>query len=218
MSLAISVVPQNTPWWRNKISNPKGRQTRSVYSFSGAKIQKGVILLADISGFTNFVRKIDPEIGVHVIRDLLSSIIHQNRLGLKVNEIEGDAILFYKVGKPPALKKVFRQFELMSAKFYEQLDNFSSVPEDRPQLALKVIIHYGSFSIYKINGFTKLYGTSIIEAHRLLKNSIDSDRYLLITENYLKSLGDRFDYNHYGSQNCEMYNDIGKICYHYLHA
>ncbi|TFF36224.1 DUF2652 domain-containing protein [Mucilaginibacter psychrotolerans] len=45
-------------------------------------------------------------------------------------------------------------------------------------LGLKLITHYGPFSEYKVGGFTKLYGISVIKAHRLLKNSIGSDEYV----------------------------------------
>src|SRR5687768_10800523 len=53
---------------------------------------------------------------------------------------------------------------------------------DGHQPGLKVIIHYGSVSIFQIGQFTKLYGTSIIEAHRLLKNSIGKKHYLLVIQ------------------------------------
>tara|TARA_R110002020_G_scaffold314192_4_gene529451 strand:- start:724 stop:933 length:210 start_codon:yes stop_codon:yes gene_type:complete len=45
-------------------------------------------------------------------------------------------------------------------------------------LVLKMIAHYGEISTYKIGAFEKLYGKTIIEAHTLLKNSIESNSYV----------------------------------------
>ncbi len=39
---------------------------------------------------------------------------------------------------------------------------------------------------YKIDRFTKLYSGVVVEAHRLLKNSIKSDSYLLLTDSLLE--------------------------------
>jgi hypothetical protein len=50
-------------------------------------------------------------------------------------------------------------------------------------LSLKVIIHYGEFSSYKVKEFSKLLGKDIIIAHQLLKNDIGLHEYMLVTDN-----------------------------------
>lgn len=52
-------------------------------------------------------------------------------------------------------------------------------------LTLKLIAHFGILSEYKIGIFQKLYGETVIEAHRLLKNSVNSSTYVLITDDLL---------------------------------
>ena len=54
---------------------------------------KGLIFIPDISGFTNFVKKIDDELGWKITRELLIEIIESNPLYLEISEIEGDAVL-----------------------------------------------------------------------------------------------------------------------------
>ena len=61
---------------------------------------KGLIFIPDISGFTNFVKKIDIELGRKITRELLIEIIESNPLYLEISEFEGDAVLYYKQGKP----------------------------------------------------------------------------------------------------------------------
>jgi len=57
----------------------------------------GLLCIADISGFTHFVRNTDLESGSSITQALMKAIIDSNILGLQVSEIEGDAVFFYKL-------------------------------------------------------------------------------------------------------------------------
>jgi hypothetical protein len=59
---------------------------------------KGLLFIPDISGFTRFVTEMEIEHSRYIIQELLEVLIDSNELGLEVSEIEGDAILFYKLG------------------------------------------------------------------------------------------------------------------------
>ena len=177
---------------------------------------KGMIMIADISGFTDFVRTVDPVQGVQVIRHLLEAVIADNTLGLAVSEIEGDAVLFYKTGKPAPYDEVIRQFERMSAGFKKRWKYYCEKLNAQCKMELKVIVHYGEFIPYQLHGFTKLYGYSMIQVHRLLKNSVMINRYLLLTEDYLSAVGYSDEYAEQEVWQCELYGDIGEICYNYL--
>lgn len=50
------------------------------------------------------------------------------------------------------------------------------------QLRLKVVVHSGETLVYEIAGRTELAGVDVIIVHRLLKNSLASREYLLLTE------------------------------------
>lgn len=135
---------------------------------------KGLIFIPDISGFTNFVKKIDIDLGWKITRELLIEIIESNPLYLEISEIEGDAVLYYKQGKPIEIEAIMNGFQdIMKAfnKKYQKLREAYGIEAD---LSLKLIVHYGSLSEFKIKGFTKLYGRTVIEAHRLLKNGTES--------------------------------------------
>lgn len=179
-------------------------------------VVKGMILIADISGFTSFVRTVEPIRGVQIIRHLLEAVIQNNCLGLSVSEIEGDAILFYKTGEPASYEAIIRQFEQMSEGFNKRWKNYCAKLDVTCALELKIIVHYGEFVLYTLHGFVKLYGYSVIQAHRLLKNSVMSRRYLLITEDYLSAIKYYDEYSYQGISQCELYGDIGKICYNFL--
>lgn len=149
---------------------------------------KGLIIIPDISGFTNFVKSIDIDLGVSVTSDLLNEIIDSNPLDIEISEIEGDAILFYKVGKPLLLKNVFAGFKNIYEAFNNKFESLKTLYNIEANLSLKFIVHYGEINVYNIKGFKKLYGQTVIESHCLLKNGEGNKDYILITEDYFKAL------------------------------
>jgi len=182
----------------------------------------GLIFIPDISGFTNFVKKIDIELGRKITRELLIEIIESNPLYLEISEFEGDAVLYYKQGKPIEVEALLNGFEEMMKGFnrkYQELRNVYGIEAD---LSLKLIVHYGSLSTFKIKGFTKLYGRAVIEAHRLLKNGLRSNSYILITEDYFKALNKKESdlilpqWAHVLHES-SLYEDVGLLSFYYFH-
>jgi hypothetical protein len=180
---------------------------------------KGLIFIPDISGFTNFVNSIDIDLGVSIIRDLLNVIIDNNFLDLEISEIEGDAVLFYKIGEPIPLQKVFSGFRRMYEAFDKKYQSWKLLYNLKANLSLKLILHYGDITVYDVKGFKKLYGEAIVEAHQLLKNGNGISEYILVTKHYIKSLQRNipevlvsgFNFNLYTSQ---IYRGSNKIAYY----
>jgi len=183
---------------------------------------KGLIFIPDISGFTDFVKKTDLDLGATVMHELLSAIIDSNPLELEISEIEGDAILFYKIGQPIALNNVFIAFNNMYEAFNKKYSELCFKYKIKLELSLKFILHYGEMSVYYIKGFKKLYGQMIIESHRLLKNGAGNSNYILITEDYMqavRSSSENFhivqvNYTNYSSQ---LFTDLREISYYFFH-
>ncbi|MCC9138665.1 DUF2652 domain-containing protein [Pontibacter silvestris] len=181
---------------------------------------KGLIVMPDISGFTRFVNSTDMAEGKLVITELLSSILENNILGLKVSEIEGDAVLFYRIGPPPSGSDILRQYEQMLFHFKEKVAEFTDLFHHDSKLSLKLIAHYGEISEYRVGGFEKLYGRAVIESHRLLKNSIDSHSYALLTDDLLDAVTQVPFINQEkginASKLCQVYGDLRNICFTYF--
>nr|WP_294781590.1 DUF2652 domain-containing protein [uncultured Flavobacterium sp.] len=150
------------------------------------KIEQGIILIPDVSGFTNFVSSICIEAGRYIMRELLMSIIQSNTLGLEISEVEGDAVLFYKFCNNPTIEQIITQYELMLKNFREKVELIEELIERKLDVSLKLIAHYGSFTQYTIGSFSKLYGDAVVQSHALLKNTIQSDTYLLLTKELLQ--------------------------------
>ena len=183
---------------------------------------QGLILIPDITGFTQFVKGINMEVGVSITRELLSEIIDNNSLGLQLSEIEGDAVLFYKMGQPIPLDKAFEGINAMYQAFDRKYQALRILYNIQAELSLKFILHYGEMDFYQIRGHKKLYGQTIIESHRLLKNGSASGSYILVTKDYIKASGQtKVEYipgeGSFPSYFSQVFPDLREISYYFFH-
>ncbi len=155
---------------------------------------RGLIFIPDISGFTNFVNKVDIVHGRMIIQELLEILVSANEIDLQISEIEGDAILFYRYGDSPDLPALYKQVEKMFCDFHQSLFAYDvsrycqcEACSSAVDLSLKIVTHFGEFTDYKVREFKKLIGKDIIVAHQLLKNDIHQHEYWLITDAMLST-------------------------------
>ncbi|WP_109299561.1 DUF2652 domain-containing protein [Aquimarina sp. AU474] len=161
-----------------------------------------LLFIPDISGFTKFVRNTEVEHSQHVISELLEVLINANTQDLKLAEVEGDALFFYKVNEIPSQEKLLAQIETMFTAFYSHLKRLEknricpcNACATAPDLQLKIIVHCGDVQFITVQEKRKPFGQFVIEAHRLLKNSIDSDTYALISNAVSNRIGLPDNYN-----------------------
>ncbi len=186
---------------------------KNVYE---SKVVEGTIIMPDISGFSRFVDTTDVDTGKMIISKLLNAIIKTNVLDLQISEIEGDAVLFFKYGKRISANDILHQFCLMKEVFNQEVKFLEEEFQLNIDLSLKLIAHYGALAQYNIGKFEKLYGQTVIEAHQLLKNSVNSNTYVLLSDALLDSEenSELKKLNKFVENTiCEVYDDIKKICY-----
>jgi uncharacterized protein YndB with AHSA1/START domain len=147
-----------------------------------------LIYIPDISGFTNFVNNTEINHSRHIISELLEIIIDSDKFGMSVSEIEGDAVLFFKEDVP-SISDLIEQCQNTFINFHNHLRRYNTericrcgACETAANLSLKFIVHKGNVEIISIKGHQKLYGSDVILAHMLLKNSIPENEYILITD------------------------------------
>ncbi|WP_417886869.1 DUF2652 domain-containing protein [Zunongwangia sp.] len=184
------------------------------------KVLRGTVIMPDISGFSKFVENIDVETGKIIISKLLNVIVKNNILDLQISEIEGDAILFYKFGKAIPVSKILKQYELIYTAFFQEIDRlkeqYKAINFD---LSIKLIAHFGYFAKFNVGTFEKLYGKTVVEIHRLLKNSISGKEYVLITNSLIKNTEDKSTLSsqkYMVKEGFEIYDENSKINYTYF--
>lgn len=150
-------------------------------------MQKALYFMPDISGFTKFVNNMELEHSIHIISELLELLIDSNALGLELVEIEGDA-LFMFTSKIPSYEALLNQAEFMLEQFHKHTKNYETKRicncgscRTTTNLELKFIVHYGDLAFIKVKEFLKPYGSEVIKVHRLLKNKVPLNEYILFT-------------------------------------
>ncbi|RKN83493.1 DUF2652 domain-containing protein [Ulvibacterium marinum] len=186
-----------------------------------------LICIPDISGFTEFMSKVDFKLGSKVIPSLLNNIIYSNDIGLKVSEIEGDAVLFYRQGNLPTLKELIVQCKPFYSDFYSHLESLKSKYASNNHsnsipaiLGLKIILHFGrEVAPVAIGKHIKLMGEDVIVAHRLLKNAVPIAEYILISEELLAQYTCVIDNEVEWAEisTCSIEDEhIGKVSFNYI--
>ena len=152
-------------------------------------MKKSLLFIPDISGFTEFVQITEVAHSQHVIAELLEILIDATAKEFQLAEIEGDALFFYKEGEILSLEKLLAIVETMFAAFYGHLKLLETnricpcnACASAPNLDLKIISHSAELQFITVQGNRKPFGTPVIEVHRLMKNSIDSENYILLSK------------------------------------
>jgi len=157
--------------------------------------EHGALMLADISGFTEFVTTTAIEHGPLIIAELLKQVIEQISPPLEIQEIEGDAV--FALGPDGALAPPASVLDLVEGAFAAFRNRRRELAADQScpctacrslaALDLKFVVHHGRFLRHAIGGWSQAAGPDVILAHRLLKNGLTGRRgYLLLTEAALR--------------------------------
>ncbi len=159
--------------------------------------QPVLLMLVDISGYTSFMVSHDKELrhSQMIIGELLESLMHQVDVPLRLSSIEGDALLLYAIKSGDdeiwrrrssnlverllALFRVFKE-RLLEILAYSvcKCDACLEVGD----LKLKIVVHSGEALLTHVGEFPALSGVDVITVHRLAKNSVPEDEYVLLTE------------------------------------
>ncbi len=186
---------------------------------------ESLLFIPDISGFTDFVNTTEINHSRHIISELLELIINSDQLKLTVSEIEGDAVLFYKEDIP-SVSELIEQCQLTFKNFHSHLRRYDTericrcgACETASQLSLKFILHRGDVQKINIKEHQKLHGSDVILAHKLMKNSIPENEYILLSDEFdLDST--KMDIDNHGQfsivKGKDNYKELGEHAYSYI--
>ena len=145
-----------------------------------SRTTSGHLLIADISGYTQYLTSSELEHAQEVLTSLMGLLIDRTLPPLRVAGLQGDAVFSYGVGVGAlggqtlvemieetyvAFRRAIEQMVLNTTCQCNACANIST-------LDLKFLVHHGTFSISPLRGRDELVGSAVIEIHRLLKNHI----------------------------------------------
>ena len=183
-----------------------------------------VVVLADISGYTQFMveNQMSAIHGQQCITYLIETLIREIDIPLRLQEIEGDALFLYAEdpGNDEAWQTALTQIPQKLLRFFDAFyDGAVLAMEATPckcaicrnsrELALKIVVHSGTAVFHQIGGFNKVSGPDVILAHRLLKNTVPDNEYLLMSEAAYHDIGQKMDGPFLESR--ESYDGFGDI-------
>ncbi len=187
-----------------------------------SETKSGFLVLADISGFTEFLTQTELEHGPPIITELLEEVIRRIAPPLEIHGIEGDAVFALgpdgKVLPPASLRQILRDafdgFRARQRLLAADESCNCRCCRSVDKLRLKAIGHYGPFVEHTIGGHAQITGPAVILAHRMLKNGVPQTAdYTLLTRPALDYMA--VDPAHLGmTPHTERYEHFGDVeCY-----
>jgi hypothetical protein len=161
-------------------------------------IENGVLVLADISGFTAFVTATELEHGPPIIAELLGEVMRQLSPPLEIQEVEGDAVFALGSDRalaPPAillevLRDAFTAFRTRQRELAADESCSCRACRRVGNLDLKIVAHHGRFLRQMVGDRSQAAGVNVVLVHRLLKNDWPGSRaYILLTDAALRWVG-----------------------------
>lgn len=160
-----------------------------------SKETRAILMVADISGYTKFMKShiISISHAKQVIVRLLKAIIKISKSPLKISELEGDAVFFYAICNEKNLENIVEEVKLQMIRFFNSFSDEINILtgldacsceacKKTRDLKLKIVVHIGTIHFEKINRSEKLFGLDVIVVHRMLKNSVPSKEYVMMTD------------------------------------
>jgi len=183
-----------------------------------ASFPSALYFMPDISGFTRFVEQTEIEHSLHIIQELFDLLIQENTLDFNLIEVEGDALFFYDQ-KPHSFPSVERQVNAMLKAFHTHIARYEHLRicncgacMSAINLKIKFILHVGDLHFISVQGKKKPYGHDVNLIHRLLKNEVPLNQYLLLSEKALTA------FDGISSESFEKITtlmDLGELTYYY---
>jgi hypothetical protein len=189
------------------------------------KTQHGYLILADISGFTSYLAKVELEHAHEILTDLLEVIVKEFKTLLTISKLEGDAVFAYvSQANTPGGERLLELIENTYVAFRRQRDASRqnttctcNACQSIPNLDLKFFIHHGDYIVQEVSGIRELVGSDVNMIHRLMKNHITENTgwnaYILCTQPAFQNMGIQPEGVH---EQIESYDHLGDIQIHCL--
>lgn len=190
----------------------------------GAKTQHGYLVIADISGFTSYLAKVELEHAHEILTDLLEIIVKEFKTLLTISKLEGDAVFAYvPEASTPGGERILELIENTYVAFRHQRESSQrnttckcNACQSIPTLDLKFFVHHGDFIVQQVSGIQELVGSDVNLIHRLMKNHITENTgwkaYMLFTSQAFQHMDVRPEEFHQQVESYEHLGDIEVFC------
>jgi uncharacterized protein YndB with AHSA1/START domain len=143
-------------------------------------VKQGYFLIADITGYTQYLSETELDHAQNILTSLLNLLIEHTRPPLIISRLAGDAVISYGlsdhflVGQTFAesLEDTYVSFRRMVELMVRNTTCPCNACRNIGSLDLKFFVHYGEFAVKKLDAHDELVGSDVNLLHRLLKNHV----------------------------------------------
>jgi hypothetical protein len=163
--------------------------------------QFGYFLIADITGYTQYLSGSELDHAQQTLTALLNLLIRHTQPPLIISRLAGDAVISYGLRDSflqgqtfaEAIEDTYVDFRRAIERMVRNTTCQCNACRNIGSLDLKFFVHYGEFSVQKLDAHDELVGSDVILIHRLLKNHVTEQlglrAYTLYTDAALRQLG-----------------------------
>jgi class 3 adenylate cyclase len=186
-----------------------------------SEVERGCLILADISGYTRYLAGVELEHSTDVLADLIEVVVDRVRGRFHLDKLEGDAVFCHAEDDGLEGNAVLSTLRACYAGFAdrrEEIVRATTCPcracRGISDLNLKIVVHTGEYATHKVAQSRELMGAEVNLVHRLLKNSVTKltgiKGYALITDSAIDRLG--FEPKPMGMVgHVERYAEVGEV-------
>ena len=161
----------------------------------------GYFLIADITGYTQYLSVSELEHAQQTLTSLLNLLIEHTKPPLVISRLAGDAVISYGLREGFPSGQVFvetiEDTYVSFRRLIELMVRNTTCPcnacRNIGSLDLKFFVHYGEFAVQKLDAHDELVGSDVNMVHRLTKNHVTEatglNAYTLYTQAALEQLG-----------------------------
>lgn len=163
--------------------------------------QHGYFLIADITGYTQYLSASELDHAQQTLTALLNLLIQHTKPPLIISRLAGDAVISYGLGddflQPQVFLEVIEDTYVSFRRLLELMVRNTTCPcnacRNIGSLDLKFFIHYGEFAVQRLDAHDELVGSDVNLLHRLTKNHVTEvtglKAYALYTDAAVDQLG-----------------------------
>jgi uncharacterized protein YndB with AHSA1/START domain len=137
-------------------------------------------VIADISGYTNFIAGVELDHAQDIIADIMDTLLRALRPTFRLAKFEGDAAFVYAAADridgsllQDAIESAYFAFRKRLRSIKQANSCACQACRHMQSLDVKFVVHHGTFIKQKMGGREELAGRDVILVHRLLKNDVN---------------------------------------------
>jgi hypothetical protein len=143
-------------------------------------VQQGYFLIADITGYTQYLNESELEHAQGILTSLLNLLIEHTKPPLIISRLAGDAVISYGLSGhflggqtfAESLEDTYVSFRRMVELMVRNTTCPCNACRNIASLDLKFFVHFGEFAVQKLDAHNELVGSDVNLLHRLLKNHV----------------------------------------------